>query len=41
MSEKPGAPILELPVAEDAGQRRMVLNMGPQHPATHAPRRRG
>ncbi len=34
-NENRGAPILELPVAEDAGQRRMVLNMGPQHPATH------
>ena len=35
MNEKPGAPVIELPVAESAGQRRMILNMGPQHPATH------
>jgi NADH-quinone oxidoreductase subunit D len=35
MSEKPGAAVLELPTAESVGGQRMVLNMGPQHPATH------
>jgi len=28
-------PILEAPKAEGAGDQHMVLNMGPQHPATH------
>jgi NADH-quinone oxidoreductase subunit D len=35
MSENPGAPVLELPASESAGEQHMVLNMGPQHPATH------
>ena len=35
MSENPGAPVLDLPSTESAGDHRMVLNMGPQHPATH------
>jgi NADH-quinone oxidoreductase subunit D len=30
-----GTPILEAPVATGAGDQHMVLNMGPQHPATH------
>ena len=30
-----GTPILEAPVAEGARDQHMVLNMGPQHPATH------
>ena len=30
-----GTPILEAPVAEGAKDQHMVLNMGPQHPATH------
>ena len=38
-SENRGAPVIELPVAlpgsESAGERHMILNMGPQHPATH------
>ncbi len=35
MSDNPGAPVLELPASESTGDQRMVLNMGPQHPATH------
>ncbi|MGB7265820.1 MAG: NADH-quinone oxidoreductase subunit D, partial [Terracidiphilus sp.] len=35
MTENPGAPVLELPSTAIPGERRMVLNMGPQHPATH------
>ena len=35
MIENPGAPVLELPAAEVARDQPMVLNMGPQHPATH------
>ena len=35
MSEIPGSPVLELPATPSTGERRMVLNMGPQHPATH------
>lgn len=35
MTETAGMPILELPVAEGAHDQHMVLNMGPQHPATH------
>jgi NADH-quinone oxidoreductase subunit D len=30
-----GTPILDAPVAEGAHDQHMVLNMGPQHPATH------
>ena len=35
MAISPGTPILELPVAQGAKDQHMVLNMGPQHPATH------
>jgi NADH-quinone oxidoreductase subunit D len=35
MPEPIGTPILEVPVAEGAQGQHMVLNMGPQHPATH------
>jgi NADH-quinone oxidoreductase subunit D len=35
MSEIPGSPVLELPATPSTGERRMVLTMGPQHPATH------
>src|SRR5271157_226063 len=30
-----GTPILDVPAAEGARDQHMVLNMGPQHPATH------
>ena len=35
MTEVSGTPILDAPVAEGARDQHMVLNMGPQHPATH------
>ena len=35
MTDVSGTPILEAPVAEGARDQHMVLNMGPQHPATH------
>ena len=35
MSEHPGMPVLDLPASASAGPHQMVLNMGPQHPATH------
>ncbi len=35
MNPDVGTPILEAPVAEGARDQHMVLNMGPQHPATH------
>ncbi|MGA8043758.1 MAG: NADH dehydrogenase (quinone) subunit D [Terracidiphilus sp.] len=35
MTDVAGTPILEAPVAEGARDQHMVLNMGPQHPATH------
>ena len=35
MTDIAGTPILEAPVAEGAKDQHMVLNMGPQHPATH------
>ncbi|MGB7548542.1 MAG: NADH dehydrogenase (quinone) subunit D [Terracidiphilus sp.] len=35
MTEVSGTPILEVPIAEGAKDQHMVLNMGPQHPATH------
>ena len=35
MTDTIGTPILEAPVAEGARDQHMVLNMGPQHPATH------
>jgi NADH-quinone oxidoreductase subunit D len=35
MTEVSGTPILEAPLAEGAKDQHMVLNMGPQHPATH------
>jgi len=35
MPDLAGMPILEAPVAEGAHDQHMVLNMGPQHPATH------
>jgi NADH-quinone oxidoreductase subunit D len=35
MTETISTPILEAPIAEGAHDQHMVLNMGPQHPATH------
>jgi NADH-quinone oxidoreductase subunit D len=35
MTELIGTPILQAPEAEGARDQHMVLNMGPQHPATH------
>jgi NADH-quinone oxidoreductase subunit D len=35
MTETIGTPILEAPLAEGAKDQHMVINMGPQHPATH------
>jgi NADH-quinone oxidoreductase subunit D len=35
MTETIGTPILDVPQATGAGDQHMVLNMGPQHPATH------
>jgi len=35
MAELIGTPILEVPAAEGAKDQHMVINMGPQHPATH------
>jgi len=35
MTEMIGTPILEVPAAEGAKDQHMVINMGPQHPATH------
>ena len=35
MTEVAGTPILEAPAAVGAKDQHMVLNMGPQHPATH------
>jgi NADH-quinone oxidoreductase subunit D len=35
MIENPGMPVLDLPATESTDARKMVLNMGPQHPATH------
>jgi NADH-quinone oxidoreductase subunit D len=35
MTDHAGTPILEAPLAEGARDQHMVLNMGPQHPATH------
>ncbi|MGB8260757.1 MAG: NADH dehydrogenase (quinone) subunit D [Terracidiphilus sp.] len=35
MTETIGTPILAAPAAEGARDQHMVLNMGPQHPATH------
>jgi len=35
MAEVAGTPILQAPPAEGARDQHMVLNMGPQHPATH------
>jgi NADH-quinone oxidoreductase subunit D len=35
MTDSIGTPILDTPVAEGAHDQHMVLNMGPQHPATH------
>jgi len=35
MTETTGTPILETPAAQGAHDQHMVLNMGPQHPATH------
>jgi len=35
MAELIGTPILEAPLAEGAKDQHMVINMGPQHPATH------
>ncbi len=35
MTDVAGTPILDAPLAEGAKDQHMVLNMGPQHPATH------
>ena len=35
MTDVAGTPILEAPLAEGAKDQHMVINMGPQHPATH------
>jgi NADH-quinone oxidoreductase subunit D len=35
MNDPIGTPILEVPAATGAHDQHMVLNMGPQHPATH------
>jgi NADH-quinone oxidoreductase subunit D len=35
MTDTIGTPILEAPLASGARDQHMVLNMGPQHPATH------
>ena len=35
MTETIGTPILAAPVAEGSRDQHMVINMGPQHPATH------
>ncbi|MGA3046953.1 MAG: NADH dehydrogenase (quinone) subunit D [Terracidiphilus sp.] len=35
MTISSGTPILEAPLAEGAKDQHMVINMGPQHPATH------
>ncbi len=35
MTDVIGTPILEAPVAQGAKDQHMILNMGPQHPATH------
>jgi NADH-quinone oxidoreductase subunit D len=35
MTELIGTPILQAPLAQGAKDQHMVLNMGPQHPATH------
>jgi NADH-quinone oxidoreductase subunit D len=35
MTETIGTPILEAPLAEGAKDQHMIINMGPQHPATH------
>src|ERR1035441_1121389 len=35
MIDTVGKPILEAPQAEGASDQHMVINMGPQHPATH------
>ncbi len=35
MSDRALAPVLDLPGSESTAARHMILNMGPQHPATH------